>query len=58
MSIIEFPAIGRCVLCGSEVDLQDFCFGCHAFICQGCTEKDIYGHHKPRDHSVVAENFH
>ena len=52
MPVLEFP-VAHCVLCGVGVDMADFCFGCHAFICEGCSAKDIYGHHTAPDHRLT-----
>jgi hypothetical protein len=43
----------KCVLCETLVELQDFCYGCEAYICQECndTYPDVPGSkHKPTDH--------
>ena len=31
---------GKCYHCGKEVYAGNFCFGCHRFVCDDCTEVD------------------
>jgi hypothetical protein len=47
----EEPTQGPCTGCGKNVDDENFCFGCKAFICDDCTANDISGFtHVPAAH--------
>jgi hypothetical protein len=44
---------GPCALCGKECENEDWCYGCGAFICDGCADNpDTMGDHDPEDHKV------
>lgn len=30
---------GNCSVCGNQVTVDDFCFGCHQLVCPSCCEK-------------------
>ncbi len=32
--------LGKCVQCGGEASVGDYCFGCHQLVCQDCIEKE------------------
>jgi len=31
---------GKCSQCGKEVDVGDYCFGCHQLVCLECVETE------------------
>ena len=30
----------KCTLCGGKANKEDICYGCHAFICEGCEKEN------------------
>ena len=41
---------GECYICGKEVDLFGYCFGCGELFCEDCPESVVLGQHSPGDH--------
>lgn len=44
---------GKCFACGKDVDHDDYCYGCKAYVCDECDQRQYtgaIGPHKPEDH--------
>jgi hypothetical protein len=44
-----------CYFCGREVTKDDFCWGCHHYICSDCDENELIGNHDVDDHQGDVE---
>ncbi len=46
------PQQGTCFLCNTVCGKDEFCYGCHVFICKACTnvDEDVEGPHVPEQH--------
>lgn len=40
----------ECALCEEEVNVDFFCYGCGAYICENCRVEHPSGKHKVEDH--------
>ena len=40
----------KCVFCEEPVNDDDYCYGCHEYICSKCDETEVIGDHKVGDH--------
>jgi hypothetical protein len=51
------PKKGKCHFCEKVVDKDNWCFGCHVFVCDECdTNIDRgWGAHLPEDHQASDE---
>ena len=43
---------GPCYFCEKTTDVEHYCYGCHAHICDDCStvEDSPWGSHVPEDH--------
>lgn len=51
--MIEEVGNGKCYFCGKDVTPEDFCYGCHVFVCDDCdiaSSTGYIGKHEPEHH--------
>ena len=40
----------KCYLCGKPCDEDNYCYGCHKYICSDCDQNPVMGDHEPEEH--------
>jgi len=44
----------HCKLCGAGCTIEDYCFGCHAHICEGCDNPNVDQRPQGSEHAPEA----